>query len=101
MTGVQTCALPIFSSSHRALVVDLSVVPFLDSTAANMLEGLARKAARRNVRLVLTGTTHDVRQELFAHGLKPPLARYERSIDVALRKLHRVLEFDAARHGQR
>ena len=89
------------SSSHRALVVDLSVVPFLDSTAANMLEGLARKAARRNVRLVLTGTTHDVRQELFAHGLKPPLARYERSIDVALRKLHRVLEFDAARHGQR
>jgi hypothetical protein len=29
---------------------------------------------------------------LFAHGLKPPPVRYERSIDAALNKLHRVLE---------
>ncbi len=76
------------SATHRALVIDLSAVPFLDSTAANMLEGLARKASRRQVRLVLTGTTHEVREGLFAHGLKPPLVHYERSIDVALSKLH-------------
>ena len=76
------------SATHRALVIDLAAVPFLDSTAANMLEGLARKALRRHVRLVLTGTTHEVREGLFAHGLKPPLVHYERSIDVALHKLH-------------
>ncbi|MEO8464777.1 MAG: SulP family inorganic anion transporter [Gammaproteobacteria bacterium] len=75
------------SATQRALVIDLAAVPFLDSTAANMLEGLARKASRRSVRLVLTGTTHEIREGLFAHGLKPPLVRYERSIDAALRRL--------------
>ena len=75
------------STRHRALIVDLSAVPFLDATAANTLEGLARKAAKRRVRVVLTGTNHEVRQELFVHGVKPPLVRYERSIDSALAKL--------------
>jgi SulP family sulfate permease len=77
------------SATHRALVVDLGGVPFVDSTAANTLESLAHKAARRGVEVVLTSTTHDVRQELFAHGLKPPLVRYERSVETALSKLHR------------
>jgi len=76
------------SATHRALVIDLAAVPFVDSTAANMLEGLARKASRRHVHLVLTGTSHEAREGLFAHGLKPPLVRYERSIEVALHKLH-------------
>jgi SulP family sulfate permease len=77
------------SATHRALIIDLSAVPFLDSTAANTLEGLARKAARRGVRVVLTGSTHEVREELFAHGIKPPLVHYDRSIDAALAKLRR------------
>jgi SulP family sulfate permease len=75
------------STRHRALIIDLAAVPFLDATAANTLEGLARKAAKRRVRVVLTGTNHGVRQELFVHGVKPPLVRYERSIDTALDKL--------------
>ena len=75
------------SARHRALIIDLTAVPFLDATAANTLEGLARKAANRRVRVVLTGTSHEVRQELFVHGVKPPLVRYERSIDSALAKL--------------
>ena len=37
--------------------------------------------------MVLTGTSHEVRRELFSHGLKPPLIRYERSIAEAVRKL--------------
>jgi SulP family sulfate permease len=78
------------STRHRGLIVDLSAVPFLDATAANTLEGLARKAAKRRVRVVLTGTNHDVRQELFVHGVKPPLVRYERSIDTALAKLRKA-----------
>ena len=49
------------STRHRALIVDLSAVPFLDATAANTLEGLARKAAKRRVRVVLTGANHEVR----------------------------------------
>ncbi len=78
------------STRHRALIVDLSAVPFLDATAANALEGLARKAAKRRLRFVLTGTNHEVRQALFVHSVKPPLVRYERSIDAALAKLRTV-----------
>ncbi|HVH03334.1 MAG TPA: SulP family inorganic anion transporter, partial [Amaricoccus sp.] len=37
------------SDTHRTLVIDLSAVSFLDSTGANMIEGLARKARRRGV----------------------------------------------------
>ncbi|MGM0560488.1 MAG: SulP family inorganic anion transporter [Pseudomonadota bacterium] len=77
------------SDSHRALVIDLSAVPFLDSTAANTLEGLARKAKRRGVKVSLTGTTRDLRKELFLHGLKPPLVRYEASLEKALER-HRL-----------
>ena len=85
------------SARYRALIIDLTAVPFLDATAANTLEGLARKAAKRRVRVVLTGTSHEVRQELFVHGVKPPLVRYERSIDRALANLRKAGLLDAAR----
>jgi len=77
------------ASTHRAFVVDFADVPFLDSTAANMLGGLARKAGRHGVLVVFTGTSHELREELFRHGVKPPHVRYERSIETALRKLAR------------
>lgn len=72
------------ADTHRRLIVDFAAVPFVDSTAAKTIEGLAQKAARRGVVVVLTGTSHDLRRALFAHGVKPPLVAYERSIDVAL-----------------
>jgi SulP family sulfate permease len=78
------------SARQRALIVDFSAVPFLDATAANTLEGLARKAAKRRVRVVLTGTNREVREELFVHGVKPPLVRYERTIDSAMTKLRKA-----------
>lgn len=76
------------SDRHRVLILDFEAVPLLDSTAANMLEGIARKSARRGVRLIFTGTTRDVRRTLFAQGLKPPLVRYDRSLDTALARIH-------------
>jgi SulP family sulfate permease len=84
------------SARHRALIVDLSAVPFLDATAANTLEGLARKAAKRGVRVMLTGANHDVRAELRVHGVAPPLVEHERSIDAALDVLKKAGLFDAA-----
>jgi len=77
--------------THRVLIIDFAAVPFLDSTAANMIEGLAHKAHRQNIRLVLSGTSHDVRKELFAHGIKPPLVRYERSVAEAVPRARRAL----------
>ncbi len=72
------------ASTHRALIVDLSAVPFVDSTAANTLEGIVRKASRRRVQVVLTGTTREMRAELGVHGLEPPRVRFESSIETAL-----------------
>jgi SulP family sulfate permease len=72
------------STRHGALIVDLKAVPFLDATAANTLEGLARKAAKHGACVVLTGANSEVSAELTVHGVKPPLVRYESSIDSAL-----------------
>ena len=64
-------------STRQCVDPRLRAVPFLDATAANTLEGFARKAAKRGVRVVLTGATQEVREELFVHGVQPPLVRYE------------------------
>ncbi len=72
------------SDTHRALVVDLAAVPFLDSTGANMIEGLAHKAQRRGVALWITGAAPDLRRVLLTHGLRPPLCHYAVTVDNAL-----------------
>ena len=69
---------------HRVLIIDFSDVLFVNSTAANTIEMLAKKEFRRKVRLFLTGVLPEVEQELRAHGLEPPLAFYEKSIESAL-----------------
>lgn len=74
------------ADTHRLLVVDLSAVPFVDSTAANTIEGLAHKARRHKVEVYLAGTNHDVRTELFAHSIKPPLVHYAATVEDAVRK---------------
>ncbi|MFV0334630.1 MAG: SulP family inorganic anion transporter [Tropicimonas sp.] len=72
------------NDNHKALIVDLTAVPFLDSTGANMLEGLAHKARRRGVDLWLTGGSRDVRRVLLTHGMKRPLVHYAHTIEDAM-----------------
>jgi SulP family sulfate permease len=55
--------------AHRALILNLEGVPFLDSTGANLIEGVAHKAQRRGVALVLAGAPPEVRAALDRHGL--------------------------------
>ncbi|HEY0440896.1 MAG TPA: SulP family inorganic anion transporter, partial [Xanthobacteraceae bacterium] len=69
---------------RKVFVVDFSAVPFIDSTAAHTIDGLARKAARHGVRLFLTGLTPALRRELLGHGLRPPRVHYRSSIAAAL-----------------
>jgi SulP family sulfate permease len=42
------------------------------------------KATHNGVRVLLTGTTHGVRQVLWANGVRPPKVRFKNSIDDAL-----------------
>jgi SulP family sulfate permease len=77
-------ALDRIGDEHRLMVIDLSAVTLVDSSAANMLEGLARKAARRNVAFYVAGAAAPLRRDLLAHGARPPLVRYAPSIESAL-----------------
>jgi SulP family sulfate permease len=72
------------SDAHRALVVDFSAVPFLDSTGAHVIEGLSRKAARAGVRLFLAGADAETRRALLAHGLRAPQVGYAATVEDAL-----------------
>ena len=72
---------------HKTLIVDFSSVPFLDSTGANMIEGLADKANKRGVALWLTGASRDIRRVFLTHKLKKPRVRYASSVDAAVRAL--------------
>tara|TARA_E500000318_G_scaffold88705_3_gene86072 strand:- start:10338 stop:12056 length:1719 start_codon:yes stop_codon:yes gene_type:complete len=74
------------ADTHRALIIDFSAVPFVDSTAANTIEVLAHKAGRRGVSVYLTGAVPESRRDLVAHGLRPPLVHYSDSIESAVRE---------------
>ena len=70
--------------SHKALIVDFSAVPFLDSTGANMIEGLAHKAEKQGVALWLTGAGLDIRRVFATHGLRHPLVHDAATVEAAL-----------------
>jgi SulP family sulfate permease len=76
---------------HRAFVIDFSAVPFIDSTAANTIEGIARKAHRSGVLLLISAASPAVRKSLAAHGLKPPDIAFEPSIEAALAAAHKAI----------
>lgn len=79
-------------AGRRALVVDLSGAPMIDSTAAHTIEGLVHKAHRQRMEVMLTGTTHEQRVLLFAQGLKPPLVAYESTLAAGLLKMRHKLD---------
>ena len=56
---------------HKAFVLDFAAVPFVDSTAANVIASLARSTARHKVRLYLTGASPAVRRALLVAGVTP------------------------------
>jgi SulP family sulfate permease len=76
------------ADQHKAFVIDFSAVPFVDSTAANVIAGAGRKAARHGVRVYVTGATPSVRHALLRAGAGRPQVRYLRSIDDAVREAH-------------
>lgn len=80
----------------KAMVIDVSAVPFLDSTGAHMIEGLAHKASKRGVTLWLTGASPEIGRMVKAHGLVPPLVRQAATIDAALAALSRTEAAHAA-----
>jgi SulP family sulfate permease len=65
-------------------VVDFAAVPFLDSTAANVLGRVAAKAHRQGIKLFITGASASVRTALLTHGVTEPNAHYRETIERAV-----------------
>ncbi|MDB5489140.1 MAG: hypothetical protein JWQ58_2855 [Reyranella sp.] len=73
---------------HKAFVIDFSAVPFVDSTAANVIAGIGRKALRHGVRVYVTGAAPSVRRMLLRAGAGRPQVRYLPRVDDAVREAH-------------
>jgi SulP family sulfate permease len=76
---------------HKALVLDFSAVPFIDSTAANTIEGVVRKARRSGVRLLISGAGAATASTLAAHGVRAPDVQYVPTIDAGLSAAHAAI----------
>ncbi|WP_026613980.1 SulP family inorganic anion transporter [Ensifer aridi] len=72
------------ADQRRNFILDCTEVPFLDSTAANVIEGILRKAERSGVRFIITGAKPQVRRALYQHHVRPPRVLMRASIEAAL-----------------
>ncbi len=76
------------ADERRAFVLDFSAVPFVDSTAANVIAGVGRRAERHGVRVYITGAVPGVRRMLLQAGARRPQVRYLPRIEDAVRAAH-------------
>ncbi|OHV84014.1 SulP family inorganic anion transporter [Ensifer sp. LCM 4579] len=72
------------ADQRRNFILDCSEVPFMDSTAANVIEGTLRKAERSGVRFIITGARSQVRRTLYQHHVRPPRVLMRASVPAAL-----------------
>ncbi|WP_018012481.1 SulP family inorganic anion transporter [Sinorhizobium medicae] len=72
------------ADQRRNFILDCSEVPFMDSTAANVIESTLRKAERTGIRFIITGATRQVRRTLYQHHVRPPRVLMRPSIEAAL-----------------
>ena len=73
---------------HKAFIIDFSAVPFIDSTAANTIVAVARKAARHSVATFVSGTTEATQRLLVRHGADKSLVRFEPTLAAAIAAAH-------------
>jgi SulP family sulfate permease len=85
-----SAALDRIGDPRTAFVLDLSDVPLLDSSAANVVEIAALKARRRGIAYFVAGARPAVRRTLLAHGVRPPLVRYSTSVEHARQRAERI-----------
>lgn len=79
-----SAALERIAARPKAVVIDLSAVTVIDSTAAAAIEGFARKARRRGAAVYFAAARPAVRRLLLIQGVRPPLARFRTDLDSAL-----------------
>jgi SulP family sulfate permease len=76
--------LDSIADARKTLILDLTAVPFLDSTGAATIDGFARKAAKAEINLIVTGTTLAQRRVLKIHHVRPPRVHFKPTIETAI-----------------
>ena len=82
------------ADTRKTLILDLSAVPFLDSTGASTIDGFARKAEKAAIRLIITGAAPSLRRILKIHHVRPPRVRFKPTIEIALAAVRKPHEHD-------
>lgn len=80
-------ALERIGHTPKLLILDFTDVPLIDTTAARSLHAFVKKLAKGGANVYFAAARPNVRHELVAAGLKPPLMRYAASVESA-RKLY-------------
>ncbi len=89
-------ALDRIADRHKAFILDFSAVPFIDSTAANTIGGIAGKAKKGGVRLLVAGASPAVARILQTHGIRPPDVPFEPTLETALAAARAAIAAEAA-----
>ncbi|WP_137158181.1 SulP family inorganic anion transporter [Rhizobium sp. FKL33] len=74
------------SDRARIFILDVSRAAYIDSTAANVIEGMAKKAQRRGVTVIIAGASPDMEAILRAHHAGPPLTVFAPSVETAFQQ---------------
>ena len=82
--GTLASALDRIAERPRALVLDLSETPFVDTSGARMLAVLADRMVHQGCRVWISGATPEVRRMLLLAGMRPPAIRYKARITDAV-----------------
>ena len=80
-------ALERVGAPPRIFVLDFTDVPMIDTTAAHSLIAFVKKLNRAGTEVCFAAARANIRHELTASGLKPPLVRY--AANVAAAKAHK------------
>ena len=64
------------ADQHKNFILDCTAVPFMDSTAANVIEGAVRKARGQGIRVLIAGASEEAKGILEAHHVKAPEVEY-------------------------
>jgi len=84
------------ADTAKVFVLDCSAVPFIDSTAANVIEGTARKCERRGMHFAIAGASPEARAMLEAHNLATPHVLFYDTAEDARSATKRSLAAEAA-----
>jgi SulP family sulfate permease len=83
--SIMGAVLDRIADGYKALVIDFTAVPFIDSTAANTIATLGRSAGRHGVRLFITGASPPTQRALQMAGVGAPSV-YRSTIEEAVRE---------------